>query len=172
MSRVGSAVDAVVGLALWPGIVAHEYAHVLACRATGVVVVGSTYSSPFGEVHVDHEPVESFPADLAIALAPFLTNTLLAVAALSAATASQWLPAVVGWYWLGICFGLTALPSSQDTATLFDTAGSLSPTWRRLAYVVAAPLRGASVVNEFGGVLTAAWLLTLLSTVGRSGGVI
>lgn len=165
-NRLWATVDAVVGVVLWPGIAAHEYAHVLACRAAGVRIVGGTYRSPLGDVYVDHEPVESFPADLAIALAPLVVNSLLAVGALGLAGMVDPVPFVLACYYLGACFAVTALPSSGDTETLLASAAGVPRPLRAVAYAVAAPVRGVSVVNDFGGVVTAVWLVGIFATVG------
>ncbi|WP_335998883.1 hypothetical protein [Halorientalis halophila] len=146
-----------------PGIAAHEAAHLLACRLAGVEVLGTSGLNPFAsEAYLDHERVESFPADLLIAVAPLLCNTLLAVGAFALAPAVSSPVVAVPLYWLGACFALTAFPSVGDTETLMETAGSLPRTVRPAGYLLAAPLRLFTVIPGSAGVAGLVLLLVLV----------
>jgi hypothetical protein len=155
-------------LLIAPGIVSHEVAHLFACRLTGVRVVEyPRFELTAPGAALVHEPVDSFPADLLIAVAPLPVNTALGIAAFAAATA---LSAPWSWpcYWLGICFALTAFPSHGDTETLTDTAGGLSQ-WRRVVgYALAVPVRWFTRVPGSAGVAGFAWIFVLLAG-GRLG---
>jgi len=146
-----------------PGIVSHEAAHLLACRLTGVEVVGSSILNPFAaDAYLDHERVTSFPVDLLIAIAPFLLNSVLALAAFALASAAETPFVAIPCYWLGACFALTAFPSVGDTETLLATVGDLPRPLRPLGYLLAAPLRLFTVVPGSAGVAGFVWILVLL----------
>lgn len=84
-TRHRSAVALLVSLAFGPGLLAHEYAHAVACRCCGVEVRSGPSLNPFGAAVVEHDPVRSFWKDLTIATAPIVGNSLLAIAAFAAA---------------------------------------------------------------------------------------
>ncbi|MFC6973581.1 hypothetical protein ACFQL1_01165 [Halomicroarcula sp. GCM10025709] len=147
------AITVVVG----PGILAHEYAHYVACRLVDVDVYSPPALRPLADdALLEHEPVDSFAADFPIAVAPFAVNSVLAFAAFWAlhATAGplQWV-----WLWLGVAFGFTALPSATDTASLLRTAGTLPGAVRPLGYLLAAPVWLATRSMAVAGVLTFLW---------------
>jgi len=137
-------------LVLAPGILTHEYAHVAACRLSGVDVHSTPSLNPFGkDAFVDHAPTDRFAADFAIAVAPFVSNSVLAVAAF-------WLAARLGStvalpaLWLGGCFAWTAIPSPSDTDGLLETAGGLPRVLRPLGYLLAVPVRVATLLSIEG----------------------
>ncbi|MFC7077724.1 hypothetical protein [Haloarcula halophila] len=147
----------VITVAAGPGILAHEYAHYLACRLTGVDVYSPPAVRPFADDAVlEHEPVDSFGADFPIAVAPFAVNSTLAFVAFWAVHATAG-PAQWVWLWLGIAFGFTALPSDTDTASLFRTAKALPGSVRPLGYLLAAPVWLATRSIAVAGVLTFLW---------------
>jgi hypothetical protein len=151
-------------VAVGPGILTHEYAHFAACKLSGVAVHSRPALRPFADSAVlEHERVESFGTDLAIALAPFLANSVLAFAAFALADGLAG-PAGLVALWLGFCFGFTALPSATDTETLPRTAASLPAVLRPVGYLVAYPVRGATVSVWAGGLLTFGWTLALAGT--------
>ena len=150
-------------LLIWPGIVGHELAHLLACRLTGVDALRYPRFDPFApDATLVHEAVESFPADFAIAVAPLPVNTLLGLAAFGAATR---VTAPLSWplYWLGACFALTAFPSVGDTETLVETAGRLSRWTRPAGYLLAVPVRWFTRIPGSAGVAGFLWTLVLLA---------
>ncbi len=142
MSALASVGWGLVTLGLAPGILAHEYAHVAACRLLGVAVHQYPRLNPFGrDAYLDHEPVTRFPTDLAIALAPLAVNVPLAVGAFALAAVVPGPVAVVP-LWLGGAFALTALPSASDVGKLHATAETLSPPARPLGQAVAGAVQG------------------------------
>lgn len=141
-TNVDTALNALVTAALAPGILAHEYAHVLACRLWSVDVHVRPTLNPWGDdAYLDHAPIESFGADLTVALAPLAVNLALGLTAFGLARSVQFEPATLVALYLGACFGLTAAPSAADTAGLVDTARTLSPPLRPLGYLLAVPAR-------------------------------
>lgn len=148
-------------VAVGPGILAHEYAHYAACKLTGVAVHSRPALRPFDDSAVlEHGHVEGFGTDFAIAVAPFLVNSLLAFAVFGLAGTLTG-PAQLLALWLGFCFGFTALPSATDTETLLSTVRSLPAVVRPLGYLVAYPVRTATVSMWAGGLLTFVWTLAL-----------
>ena len=160
-SLFASLSNLLVTVAVGPGILAHEYAHYAACRLAGVDVYARPALRPFADsALLEHEPVEDFGADLAIAVAPFLGNSLLAfVAFVLFGTLSG--PASALSLWLGFCFGFTALPSETDTETLLSSAASLPYMLRPVGYLVAYPVRTATLSMWAAGFLTFGWTITL-----------
>ena len=151
-----------------PGIVSHELAHVLACRLSGVGVVEFPQFALFApDATLVHERVDSFPADLCIAVAPLPVNTVLGLGAFAAATVA---PTPWSWpfYWVGICLALTAFPSVGDTETLLDTAAGLSHWRRPVGYGIAYPVRWFTRLPGSAGVAGFVWIYVLLGG-GRAG---
>lgn len=159
---VREAYNVAVSALLGPGIASHELAHVLACRAFGIETVGSVSLDPFADdAFVDHERVDGFPADFAIAVAPLVVNTALALAAFTTAAVVAWTPASVACLWLGATLALTAFPSRGDTTTLLRTARAL-PRWAKpLGYLLAWPVRGFTLIPGSAGVAGYLWTLAL-----------
>lgn len=148
-------------VAVGPGILTHEYAHYAACKLSGVAVYSRPALQPFDDsALLEHDRVEGFGADFAIAVAPFLVNSLLAFGAFTLAGTLAG-PARLLGVWLGFCFGFTALPSATDTETLLSTADSLPTGLRSVAYLVAYPVRTATVSVWAGGLVTFVWTMAL-----------
>lgn len=160
VSRAG---NLLLTLAVWPGILAHEYAHYAACRLTGVGIISPPALRPFEDSAVlEHERVHTFGADLAIAVAPFVGNSLLAVGAfVLAGTPTTYVDTL--WLWLGVCFAFTALPSVTDTETLLVTADGLPTPLAPVGHAVARGLRALTLSAWVAGPLTFGWTLVLLS---------
>lgn len=162
MSRSPSGLsNAVVTVAVAPGILSHEWGHYLACRVLGLDVASTPTVFPLtDDVTFEHEPVACFRQDLLVAVAPFVVNSLLALVAF---TIAHWLGAPLGWAfgWLGGTLGVTALPSDADTATLVSGARTVRRRGRPLAYALALPLRAATASVVVGGMLAFVWTVVL-----------
>jgi hypothetical protein len=160
---VARAGNLLLTVAVWPGILAHEYAHYAACRLTGVTVISPPALRPFEDSAVlEHERVHAFGADLAIAVAPFVGNSVLAfLAFVLAGTPTTYVDAF--WLWLGVCFAFTALPSVTDTETLSVTADGLPTPLAPVGRAVARGLRALTLSAWVAGPLTFCWTLALLS---------
>jgi hypothetical protein len=155
VSVLGSIGWGLVTLAIAPGILAHEYAHVAACRLLSVDIHQHPRLNPFGrDAYLDHEPVTSFPADLSIAVAPLLVNVPLAVGTFALAAALSG-PVSLPFLWLGGCFALTALPSASDTDKLPATARTLSPPVRPVGHLIAGGVHGVSRLPGAAGIVGA-----------------
>ena len=150
-----------ITVAVGPGILSHEYAHYAACKLSGVAVYSRPALQPFDDSAVlEHDAVDGFGADLAIAVAPLFVNSLLAFGAFALAGSLAGPVQLLG-VWLGFCFGFTALPSATDTETLLSTADSLPTGLRSVGYLLAYPLRTATVSVWAGGLLTFVWTMAL-----------
>jgi|APHM01.1.fsa_nt_gi hypothetical protein len=159
---LGELYYAVETLVLAPGILAHEGAHLLACRLAGVEVRSHALLDPFAPVAgLEHDRINSFPADFAVAVAPLPVNSLLALVAFALATSLDGLVALPA-YWLGAVFALTAFPSVGDTRTLFETADALTWPARPLGSLLAAPVRYFTLIPGSAGVCGLFWALALL----------
>lgn len=155
--------NAVVTLAAAPGIYSHEYGHYLACRLSGLDVESRPTVFPLTEdALLEHEPAGDFGTDLLVAIAPFLLNSILALAAFALLGAS---PPPIAWLfgWLGMTFGVTAIPSDVDTGTLLPGAETVPWPGRAIAYAVAGPIRAATVSVVVAGPIAFLWTGVLYS---------
>lgn len=159
MSALRSFGNLLLTVVLAPGIASHECAHWLACRLFGVEVTGGRALNPFaGDAYLDHERVESFPADFAIAVAPLALNTVLAVVAFLLA---EPLRGSTAWFvvaWVGATLALSAFPSDSDTNTLLVTVENLPVLARPVGYLLALPVRGFALVPWSGGLGGYVWI--------------
>ncbi|MBX0294118.1 hypothetical protein [Haloarcula nitratireducens] len=163
IAALNSLSNLLVTVAVGPGIVTHEYAHYAACKLTGVGVLGPPAMRPTADDAVlEHEPVSAFGPDFAIAVAPFVVNSSLALACFAAANA---VTGPLGWLclWLGVAFGFTSFPSDADTETLFATAAELPRATRPVGYLLAVPVRAASWSVLLAGMLTFGWTSALFA---------
>lgn len=155
-----SLLNAVVTLAVAPGILAHEYAHVLACRALGIGILAPPTLGLTEDALFEHEPVEHFYEDVLVGAAPLLCNSLLAFGAFALAGLGP--PIAEGaMLWVGLTFGLTAFPSPEDTNTLLAGARTLTAPLRPAGYAVALSLRSVSASVAVSGVLALVWTAVL-----------
>lgn len=166
----------VVSLAFAPGIVAHEYAHAIACLCCGVEVRAGPSLNPLGSAaYLEHDPVRSFWADLTIAAAPIVGNSALAIGAFAAAVAVDGAESAVPGggtgvgpillVLIGACFGLTALPSPGDTDHLLETARGFPGRSRPIAVVLAASLRALTARSSITGFAAFVWTIVLYAAV-------
>ncbi|MFC3960253.1 metalloprotease family protein [Halovivax cerinus] len=126
----------VLTIATFPGVIVHELAHKRVCDLFGIPVLEVCYfrfGNPAG--YVRHAEPRRYRHATMVAVAPFLLNTVLALAAFGGVALS--IPAggspadagVVGGvlFWLGISFGMHAFPSAGDASVLW---GQTRSKWR------------------------------------------
>lgn len=113
----------------FPGVICHEYAHVLACRWRNVRVLDTTYfqlgESPSG--YVRHQTPTDHSDAFWLATAPFFVNTITAALAVLLTTiVVTLLPqnaeiyAIAGGFWFGGSIAMHAFPSPSDAKTLWS----------------------------------------------------
>lgn len=152
---------ALIAIATFPGVIAHEWAHKKFCEITGVKVKEVCYfrlGNPAG--YVVHEKPEKFHQTFAISVGPLIVNTLLALLVFFAAyvvdvvsylTSSWFGSEILFWavIWLGVSIGMHSFPSSVDARSLWNESKSRYRT-ERLALVgfpVAAFIFIASILS-------------------------
>ena len=123
-------VPRLIRLALAPGVVAHEFAHWLACKLTGTrvhEVRWFRFGDPAG--YVVHDRAASATAGVLIGFAPTLVNALLG--GFVAYRPATRLLTGAGWdwgdwalAWLGFSVALRAFPSRADAKAMWDAARS------------------------------------------------
>lgn len=98
--------NALVTLAVGPGIYTHELAHCLACRLLGVGIERPPSIGLFDDATLEHEPVGTFWVDAAVAVAPLLVYSAL-VLPLRAVSASVVFAGPVALGWTVLLYRLT-----------------------------------------------------------------
>lgn len=115
-----------VALLTFPGVIVHETAHQLCCRLCRVAVLDVCYfqmADPVG--YVQHEKIERPGAQVFVAVAPFLLNTLLG-ALIAAPSAIPVLQLDTGdaldyfLIWLGVSIAMHAFPSPADADSMLS----------------------------------------------------
>ncbi len=143
----------------FPGVIAHEAAHLFFCRLRRVPVFEVCYfrlANPAG--YVLHAPIEDFTSAFLVALGPLVVNSVLCVAFC--------LPALVPtrvfgqedllsyfWIWLGVSVGMHAFPSTHDARGLWAQAKRAAGSGNLLA-ILSFPLAAVIMV---GNVLSVVW---------------
>jgi hypothetical protein len=131
----------VISIATFPGVVVHEFAHMLFCRLRGVKVLDVCFfrvGNPAG--YVVHERTSEFTSTLLIAVGPFIVNTLLCLFLCLLAFIPYRIfgrkedPLVLFQLWLGISIGMHAFPSTGDARGLWAHAKEAAQEGSVLAY--------------------------------------
>lgn len=131
-------------IATAPGVVAHEFAHALACKLTGTRIHDVCWfrlGDPAG--YVVHDRAASATAGALIGLAPIFVNAALG-AAISYRPAHKLLGgAPWSWgdwalAWLGFVVALRAFPSRADAKAMWDAARAARFGWFKA--ILVAPL--------------------------------
>lgn len=153
-----------IHLFVFPGVVVHEFAHASACRLVGVRVIEAVYfrfGNPPG--YVRHATPDRYRQSVVISVAPFLLNTVVAVAAfvgsvvlVSAVGDVRTAPlkytvAACALGWIGLSVGMAAFPSTTDARTLWARSRR---EWRRSPVV----LLGIPIVALIYVVNVLSWL--------------
>jgi len=148
----------VIAVLTFPGVIAHEAAHLFFCRLFGLGVFEVRYfrlANPAG--YVVHQQPTTFRAAFFVGIAPFLVNSLLCFlfclpAVLPVVELELRDPLAYFFAWLGVSIGMHAFPSDQDLANVWRLAG---PAARRreplalLSYPLVALLRVADFGRRF-----------------------
>jgi hypothetical protein len=118
----------VISLLTFPGVIVHEFAHMLFCRIRKVVVFDACYyqfGNPAG--YVVHEKTDNFTTTFLISMGPFFVNTLLCLLiCLPAYMPMKFFnldhPLSYFLIWLGVSIGMHAIPSNQDANNVYEQA--------------------------------------------------
>jgi len=118
-----------IALATFPGVIVHEVAHQLFCRAGKVPVYEVRYFQLDLKVagYVVHAPVQDFGTAFFIGIGPFLVNTLLCLAICFPASIPYRVfgdrgPVTYLLLWLGVSIGMHAFPSTVDAQQIWSSA--------------------------------------------------
>lgn len=117
-----------IAWATFPGVIVHEFAHMLFCKIRGVAVLEVCYfrfDDPAG--YVIHEQTTNFYSSFLIATGPFLVNSLLCFlicfpAYIPVSYFDIEHPLSYFLMWLGVSIGMHAIPSTQDASNMWEDA--------------------------------------------------
>lgn len=149
-----------IALLTFPGVIIHEFAHMLFCMWTGTRVTEVKYfrfGSPAGYVIHEH-PSNAWKAIL-IGVGPFLVNTILGlVIALSASSlrGSGNITVTVLWavlIWLAVSVAMHSFPSTGDAKAIWSTV--MAKNRPIVAKIVAIPIVGFIYLGALGSIF---WL--------------
>lgn len=122
-----------ISLVTFPGVVVHEFAHKYVCDRYDVPVLEVCYfrlGNPAG--YVLHDEPERFRASFAVSVAPFLVNTVLALASFGVVALLWGKPDGSGIFveqlgalgygllWFGASVGMHAFPSTGDAKGIWN----------------------------------------------------
>lgn len=123
----------VISLLTFPGVIVHEFAHKKLCDYYSIPVLETVYfrlGNPAG--YVRHAKPKRYRQAFAISVAPFLINTLVALALFTVAAALWGRPETLGLrtddlgiagglvVWLGFSVGMHAFPSTGDAQSIWN----------------------------------------------------
>lgn len=118
----------VITILTFPGVIVHEFAHMLFCKIRGVAVLDVCFfrvGNPAG--YVVHEETNDFTTTFLIAVGPFIVNSLLCMIICFPALFPIRIFGVedmlsYALLWLGISIGMHSFPSTGDAFILFQQA--------------------------------------------------
>jgi hypothetical protein len=118
----------IIAILSFPGVIVHEFAHVLFCKFRNVAIFDVCYirmGNPAG--YVVHENSNNFYSTFLISMGPFFVNTILCLLiCLPAYMPIKYFniehPLSYLLIWLGVSIGMHAIPSNQDANNIFEQA--------------------------------------------------
>ncbi len=137
----------VISLLTFPGIIVHEFAHMLFCKIRKVTVFDACYfrvGNPAG--YVIHENTDNFTTTFLISMGPFIVNTLLCIliclpAYMPIKFFDVFHPLSYFLIWLGVSIGMHAIPSNQDANNVYEQA-KIKIKHRNILALLSFPLVG------------------------------
>jgi hypothetical protein len=155
----------------FPGVVVHEFAHMLFCKIRKVAVLDACYLSmgnPAG--YVVHEATSNFTTTFLVSMGPFFVNTALCLLiCLPAYMPIQFFeisqPFSYLLMWLGLSIGMHAIPSNQDANNVFHQAKEVAKKGNLLA-IISFPIIGLIYVFNVLRVVWADLIYGLLIGIG------
>ncbi|MHB9035688.1 MAG: zinc metalloprotease [Armatimonadota bacterium] len=153
-------------IATFPGVIVHEMAHLLLCRAQGIPVRKVCYfrlGNPAG--YVVHDEPATLLQDVLIGIGPFAVNSLVggfvgmpgALAVLKHRTGT---PIEYLLLWIGVSIAVHAFPSTGDAASIWRGL------WSRPAPFIARLAGVPMVAFIYIGALSSAFRLNWLYGIG------
>lgn len=141
----------------FPGVIIHEFAHLLFCRWRHVAVFKVCYfrfGNPAG--YVMHEPSENTLSQVLISVGPFFINSILGVI-----IATPGASAVMNFdsknrfdqflMWLGLSIAMHAFPSKGDAQSMWEHVKHQ----RLFTRLLVMPIMGLIYIGSFGSII---WL--------------
>lgn len=118
----------IISILTFPGVIVHEFAHMLFCRLRKVAVLDACYfrvGNPSG--YVIHENTSNFTTTFLVAMGPFFINTALCLliclpAYIPIRVFQLDQPLSYFLMWLGVSIGMHAVPSNQDANNVYEQA--------------------------------------------------
>lgn len=118
----------IISIITFPGVIVHEFAHMLFCRLRKVAVLDACYfrvGNPSG--YVIHENTGNFTTTFLVAMGPFFVNTVLCLliclpAYIPIRVFQLDQPLSYFLMWLGVSIGMHAVPSNQDANNVYEQA--------------------------------------------------
>ena len=118
----------VISVVTFPGVIVHEFGHMLFCKLRKVIVFDACYfrvGNPAG--YVIHESTENFNTTFLVSMGPFFVNTLLCILiCLPAYMPIKFFnleqPLSYFLIWLGTSIGMHAIPSNEDANNIYEQA--------------------------------------------------
>ncbi len=143
-----------IAILTFPGIIVHEFAHMIFCKIRGVAVFDACYfrvDNPAG--YVIHDKTDNFTSNFLISMGPFFVNTILCLLiCLPAYMPIKFFdlshPLSYVLIWLGVSIGMHAIPSNQDAQNVYEEA-KLKIKSRNLLAIISFPLVGLIYVFNF-----------------------
>lgn len=137
----------IISILTFPGIIVHEFAHMLFCKLRNVAVLDACYfqvGNPAG--YVIHEHTEDFTSTFLVSMGPFVVNTLLCLLiCLPAYMPIKFFnidhPLSYFLIWLGVSIGMHAIPSNQDASNVYNQAKAKAKEGNPLA-IISFPVVG------------------------------
>ncbi len=137
----------IISILTFPGVIVHEFAHVLFCKLRGIAVLDVCYfqvGNPAG--YVIHGEIDDFNTSFLVCVGPFIVNTLLCALICFPALIPMQVFGVTEYLsyfllWLGVSIGMHAFPSTQDASNLFVYAKKAASEFNVFA-ILTLPLVG------------------------------
>lgn len=141
----------IISIATFPGVVVHEFAHMLFCKIRKVAVFDACYfrvGNPAG--YVVHEATDNFYTTFLVSMGPFFVNTILCLLICLPAYMPMTFfdltsPLSIFLMWLGVSIGMHAIPSNTDATHIYEQAKEKVKQFNLLA-LVSFPIIGVIYV--------------------------
>ncbi|MGA2916036.1 MAG: DUF3267 domain-containing protein [Sedimentisphaerales bacterium] len=135
----------IITILTFPGVIVHEFAHMLFCKIRGVAVLDVCFfrlGNPSG--YVVHEETKDFTTTFLVAVGPFIVNSLLCMVICFPALFPVRIFGVEDilsytLLWLGVSIGMHSFPSTGDASSLFQQAKKAASSLNPLA-IISFPL--------------------------------